>query len=76
MKLTIDDQNKTIEIDGDISVSDLLKFLSNHNLAFTDYKIVGTKIKYEYIPYSVPYYGPVITYREELDNPFKWTITM
>lgn len=54
MNISIDTQNKAIEIMGEVSIQELLNFLKEKEL--TDYKLKGNKDVY------VPYISPVNPY--------------
>lgn len=56
MKITIDEENKTIEIEGEVKISEfqlsLKAFFQDKNV--NDYKLIGTKKITEYLPYYPP----------------------
>lgn len=77
MKITIDDQNKTVEIEEDINLDKLFEFLTERNLNFKEYKIVSKNKEYPYFVYPqwptpvVPYepvhpWEPIITYQTSI----------
>ena len=73
MKITIDDQSKTIEIEEEVNLDELFEFLTERNLNFKEYKVVS-KNK-EYVPYPYPVYPqwptPAIPY-----EPYPWGPTI
>ena len=80
MKVIIDDENKTVEIEEDVNLDKLFGFLTERNLNFKEYKIVS-KNK-EFVPYPYPVYpqwptppvpyepapweGPIVTYQTSI----------
>ena len=50
MKLTIDDVQKTVEVEGEVSLYELFDTLSRMKISLKEYSLVSTKTV-EYIPY-------------------------
>lgn len=61
MKITIDDQSKTIEIEEDVNLNELFEFLTERNIDFKEYSILRKKVEYLYYP-TYPVYPPPPVY--------------
>jgi hypothetical protein len=57
MKISIDTDAKTIELEAEATLTEIIEFLKNtfKNEEWKDYKLVGTKTVFQYYPYY-PYY--------------------
>lgn len=74
MKITIDNINKTLEIDQDVKIEELIAFVKSILPNWEEYKIVATKYIYNggTSPTIYPWYPDVTPV-----NPYNppWTIT-
>lgn len=81
MKVIIDDENKTVQFEGEVNLDELFKFLTVRNINFREYKMIPKNG--EFVPYPYPVYpqwptplnpydsvppweGPIITYQTSI----------
>jgi len=70
MKITIDSDNKTIQVHGTVPLKEFHKYMKDHD-ELSDYSIIGTEIIYQYYPYS-----PIIpSFNSPIYNPSYTTLT-
>ena len=56
MKITIDDELKTIKIEGDVNLKELFDVLKGMEIPLKEYTLMGVEKVIEYIPYYVEKY--------------------
>ena len=61
MKITIDDVQKTVEVEGEVSLYELFKFLDGMKISLKEYSLVPKK-EIQWYPQTTPwlpdYYSP------------------
>ena len=72
MKITIDTEQKTIKLEGQVKMSELIKKVYEMGVNPDEYEIVGTEKEVEYIPY---YPAPMPVYPVYPSTPYPpWEI--
>ena len=62
MKITIDTKSKTIQLEEEVIIDDLLKELEDMNIDYTEYKLIPFSQIYTY-PLYQPYNQPSYLYQ-------------
>ena len=60
MTLKINTTSKTIEIEGNCKIQDIIEFCNKHNLDIKEYSLVKNEVNY-----PQPYTCPIITYPKQ-----------
>lgn len=56
MKITIDTEQKTIKLEGQIKLSELIDELADRCILIDEYSLIGTEKVVEYYPAPIPVY--------------------